>query len=168
MLEERTGDFMDQKKLSQWLRVILLGVVACSIVVYFAMIPLWGLRIVERNPEQAHGYWPWLIFLWCTAVPCYLSAFWGWRITGEIRRDNSFSHENGAYLHRIMVAMLADAAFFFLGNIGMLCLGMSDFGVFFTAVLVCFLVVAVATAAAALSHLVEKAARMREENESII
>lgn len=159
---------MDQKKLSQWLRVILLGVVICSIFVYFVMIPLWGLRFVERYPSSERSYLPWLIFIWCTAIPCYLSAFWGWRITGEIRRDNSFSHENSAYLRRIMLAMLSDAAFFFVGNIVMLVLGMSDFRVFFTAALVCFLVVAVATAAAALSHLVEKAARMREENESII
>lgn len=159
---------MDQKKLAQWLRVILVGVAVCGLLVYFGILPVMGRNIVEGLPEFAFCYWPWLIFLWCTAVPCYLAAFWAWKITGEIRRDNSFSHENAAYLHRIMLALLFDAGFFFAGNVVMLVLNMNHFSVLLISVLVCFLAVAVAVAAAALSHLVEKAALMREENESII
>ena len=159
---------MDQKKLAQWLRVILTGVVVCSLIVYFVLIPLWGYRIVERNPVLSGCFWPWLVLIWCTAVPCYCCVYWGWRITGEIQRDNSFSHINAVYLHKIMKALLFDAAFFFVGNVVMVLLDMSELSVFLTAGLVCFFVAAVATAAAALSHLVEKAARMREENESII
>ena len=60
---------MDQKKLAQWLRVILTGVVVCSLIVYFVLIPLWGCRIVERNPVLSGCFWPWLVLIWCTAVP---------------------------------------------------------------------------------------------------
>ena len=159
---------MDQKKLALWLRAILAGVVLCSLVVYFVLVPLWGVRVAARHPEIDSGFWPGIVFIWCTAAPCYLCAFWGWRIISEIRRDNSFSHINAVYLRRIMKALLFDAAFFFAGNVVMVLLDWSELSVFVTAVLVCFLVVAVATAAAALSHLVEKAALLREENESII
>lgn len=166
--KEKGFVFMNQKKLASWLRAILIGVSLCGLVVYFVLIPFMGQNIAERVPELAHFYWPWLIFLWCTAIPCYLSAYWGWKITAEIRRDNSFSHENAAYLRRIMLALLLDAGFFFLGNLVFLFLNMNHFGVVLISMLVCFLAISVAVVAAVLSHLVEKAARMREENESFI
>jgi hypothetical protein len=65
------------------------------------------------------------------------------------------------------ISLLAagDSAFFFLGIIIFAVLGMSHPGVVILSIFIVFVGIAVTVTFAALSHLVYKAARIREENE---
>jgi hypothetical protein len=159
---------MEQKTLSRWLKVILVGVGLCGLVVYGAVLPLDGQSLVGQNPDMANRYWPWLIFLWATGVPCYAALVIGWRIAVNIGKDRSFSEDNARHLKRIALLAAGDAVFFFIGNIVLLFANMSHPGVVLGSLLVVFAGVAVSVAAAALSHLVLKAALLQEQSDLTI
>ena len=86
----------------------------------------------------------------------------------NIGKDRSFCVENARLLKWISALAAADAAFFFLGNILYLLLGWSHPGVTLLCLLVVFVGVAISVAAAALSHLVMKAAALQEQSELTI
>ena len=84
---------MNQNKLSVCLKVILAVIGVCGLVVYFLILPTCGESLHASFPEFAAWHWPWLIFLWITAIPCYAALFFGWRIACNIGQDKSFSLE---------------------------------------------------------------------------
>ena len=159
---------MTQMSLSRWLKGILGGIGACGALIYFCLAPCFGKDLAEAYPEFSGCYWPWLAVLWVSAIPCCLALYFGWRIAAEIGRDNSFSMENARHLKRISILAVADSGYFFAANLALLLLDMSHPSVFLASLLVEFAGVAIAVAAAALSHLVQKAAKMQEENDLTI
>lgn len=159
---------MKQKALSKWLKAILVGVALCGLAVYFAVLPELGWEIVDANPGYSHLYRPWLAFLWATGVPCYAALALGWRIAHNIGADRSFTMENARLLRWIAWLAAGDAAYFFVGNIVLLFLNMSHPGVVLMSLLAVFAGVAVAMAAACLSHLVQKAAALQEQSDLTI
>ena len=159
---------MEQKSLSKWLKLILLGVGICGLAVYLMVVPSFGDSLRSQYPEFGDRYWPWLIFIWVSGIPCYAVLVLGWRIAANIGRDASFSLENARFLRSIAILAAVDAAYVFLGNLAMLFLDMSHPGVVLLSLLVVFAGAAVAVAAGALSHLVRKAALLQEENDLTI
>ena len=156
---------MKQKGLSRWLKFILIGVGICGLLVYFIVFPSYGQAIVDDYPEYANRYWPWLLFLWGSGIPCYAVLVIGWRVATKIGLDQSFSMENASYLKWVAWLAAGDAIYFFLGNLILLFLNMSHPGVTLFSLIISFGGVAVAVAAAVLSHLIQKEADMQEENE---
>ncbi|MBR0416723.1 MAG: DUF2975 domain-containing protein [Firmicutes bacterium] len=159
---------MEQKALSKWLKIIIVGVGICGLVGYFLIIPAFGQSMVRDYPEFSGWYWPWLIFLWGTGIPCYVALFFGWKIAANIGNDRSFSMENAKLLKWISWLAEGDAIYFFIGNIVLWFAGMNHPGVVLAMFLVVFAGVAIAVAAAALSHLVKKAAVLQEESDLTI
>ena len=153
---------MEQKTLSKWLKIILAGVGVCGVTVFFVIIPSYGKSLATLYPEFSNRFWPWLGFLWACAVPCYAALVFGWKIATNIGRDRSFSDANAKYLKWISWLAAADAAFFFLGNLIFFLTDLNDPGAALLSLLVIFALVAVTVAAAALSHLVKKAAAQLE------
>ena len=156
---------MNQKKLAAWLKGIIIGIGLCGLIVYFAIIPDIGKSMHASWPEFAGWHWPWMIFLWCTAVPCFASLAPGWMIAVNIGRDRSFSQANARLLKRIAWLAAGDTAFFFLGNVVLFFLGMNHPGIFLISLLICFVGTSVTVAAACLSHLVYKAADLQEQSD---
>ena len=159
---------MDQKVLSKWLKVIILGVGLCGLIVYGLVIPAYGRSLVARYPEFSNRFVPWLLFLLATGVPCYAVLVLGWRIADTIGADRSFIPENGSRLTWISRLAAGDAGFLFTGNVVLLLLNMSHPGVFLGLLVIVFLGIAVAVAAACLSHLVQKAAALQEQSDLTI
>ena len=159
---------MEQKGLSRWLKGILAGIAVCGLVVYFLIIPEFGDAIARHYPEYASCYWPWLIFIWSTAIPCYIAFVFGWKIASNIGADKSFSYENAKYLKWIAWLAAADAGYFFAGNILLMFFNMNHPGIILFSLLVVFIGIAIAVAAGALSHLVRKAALLQEQSDLTI
>ena len=156
---------MDQKKLSRWLKAMCLLIAVCGIVVYAGIIPFYGASIAEANPEFAFAYWPWLVFLWGTAVPCYIALFIAWKVFDRIGNDESFCEENAKGLRKISVLAVIDVVYFFIGGLILMFANMSHPGVFLLSLLFVALGIAVAVVSAALSHLIYKAVQIKEEND---
>ncbi|MBR6380759.1 MAG: DUF2975 domain-containing protein [Lachnospiraceae bacterium] len=159
---------MEQKALARWLKIILIGVGICGLIIYFLLIPGYGAGIASRYPEFAYCYWPWLIFIWISGIPCFGVLVFGWRIAGNIGRDRSFCSENAAALKWVSWLAAGDAGYFFLGNVILLLLSMSHPGIALYSLFVVFAGVAVAVAAGVLSHLVQKAAELQEQSDLTI
>lgn len=159
---------MKQASLAKWLKVILFGVGVCGMAVYALMLPKLGQELIDGREELRKYFWPWLVFLWCSGVPCYAVLALGWNIAGNIGADRSFSLANAKLLKGIAGLAAGDAAFFFLGNLIFLFLDINHPGVVLFSLIVEFGGVAIAVAAAALSHLVRKAAELQEQNDLTI
>ena len=159
---------MKQKSLARWLKAAIVGVGLCLAVVYLLVIPDFGKSIAAANPEFAFCYWPWLIFLWCTALPCIAALILGWTVAGRIGKDRSFCMENARALRAVAYLAAGDAAFFFLGNVVFLLLNMNHPGIVLLSLVPEFAGACIAIAAAALSHLVRKAAELQEQSDYTI
>ncbi len=159
---------MEQKALAKWLRLVVVLLGLCGLAVYFLLIPSYGLSLRSQYPEFSNRFWPWLVFLWATGLPCWAVLVLGWRIAGNIGHDASFSLENARYLKWISWLAGGDAVFFLLGNLALLFLNMSHPGVTLLSLLVVFAGAAIAVASAAISHLVQKAALLQEESDLTI
>lgn len=159
---------MSQKSLSKWLKGIITGMGICGAIIYLYLIPVWGRDIAEANPEFLYCYIPWIVVILVTAIPCYWGLYFGWRISSEIGKDNSFSMENARYLRNISMLAALDSVYFFLANLVLMILNMNHPGIFLLSLFVVFAGIAVTVATAGLSHLVRKAADLKAENELTI
>ena len=159
---------MRQKTLSTWLKVILVGVGICGLLVYFLVIPSYGKSLVSFYPEFSYRYYPWLFFLWMTGIPCYVALVLGWKIAVNIGKDRSFSQVNADCLKWISWLSAGDAVFFFIGNLIFLYANLSHPGVALFSLFIVFAGIAVSVVAAALSHLVQKAAALQEQSDLTI
>lgn len=159
---------MEQKALARHLRLILLGVGILGLLACFLVIPMYGLSLKSLYPEFENRFWPWLIFLWFSAVPCFVSLVLLWRVADSIGQDRSFSEENARYLQQISRLFAADAAFFFIGNIVLLLLNMSHPSVMLASLAIVFVGIAASVAAAVLSRLSLKASVLQEQSELTI
>lgn len=158
---------MSQKNLAFLLKLIGICLGLMGAVVYFIVLPNFG-RHLSINGDLESFYWPWLLFLWGTGIPCYGALFEFWGICSEIKKDNSFCEENALRLRTISILILGDVGYFFLGNVVLILLNMNHPGVFLLSLAIDIIGVAIGITAAALSHLVYKAAALREENELTI
>ena len=159
---------MEQKTLARWLKGVLFGVGLCAALVYFWILPAYGASLVESNPEFSGRFWPWLVFLWATAIPVAIILVLGWRVAGNIGKDRSFSPENARHLRGIASCAIFDGLFFFAGNAVLLLTDNSHPGIALFSLLIVFACFALGVAAAALSHLVRKAAVLQEQSDLTI
>lgn len=160
---------MDQKKLANWLKVIIVGVAVCCIVICAVVLPMIGATLMqEYEGEFDYAFWPCLIFLWVCFIPAFAALVLAWMIAGNIGKGKAFSMENAKLFKLISIIVAADAAFFFIGNCVLLCLSMNHPGFVILSLVVVFIGIAIAVCAAVLSHYVAKAAKMQDENDLTI
>lgn len=156
---------MKQKHLSNWLKLILIGIALCGLAVYALVVPIYGRILQTSYPELSNRFWPWLLFIWASGIPCYIVLYYAWRIATNIGNDQSFTKQNASLLKKISFLASLDAVFFLIGNVVLLFLNMSHPGVAIASLVIVFVGVAVAVISAALSHLVNKAALLQEQSD---
>ena len=159
---------MEQHILVRWLKILVIFMVICGVAICVGALPLAGKELAVKYPEFAYCYYPWLVFLWIMALPCFAALRLAWKIFVNIEKDHSFCMENADYLKNISFLAGADAGILFFGNILFLLLGMNHPGILLGALLVVIIGVGISVAAAVLSHLVRKAAVLQEQSDLTI
>ena len=160
---------MSQKTLSILLKAVIIGVALCLVAVYAWIIPDLGTDLaLAGDGEFSFLYVPWLIIVELTALPIIAALVIAWIIAGNIGRDKSFCKQNAKLLAVISLLAAADGAYFFIANIVMLLLNYSHPGMLIFSILACFAAIGICIAAAALSHLVYKAAKLQEQSDLTI
>ena len=159
---------MEQKTFSRWLKGIIIGIGLCGAVVYAAVVPALAAYMLARYPEFSMAVLPWKLFIWCSGIPCFAVLYFAWKIVSDIGLDRSFTNENAKRLKWVCGLAAGDALFFFSGNVLLLFLNMNHPGIVLASFVVVFIGIAVAVAAAALSHLVTKAAALQEQSDLTI
>ena len=159
---------MDMKKLARVLQLALIGAAVLGIAVFGLFVPMVGQEAVSAYPEYGAAFWPWLIFLWLCAVPCFLSLAPGWRVFGRLAKKNAFCTENGEDMKKIARLAFFDTMLFLAGNVVMVGFGWHQPGLMLAACAVVFCGALIGVVAQVLGMLVLEAAAMREENDLTI
>lgn len=160
---------MKQTEMSGYLKMITTGVGVLLLLFLFWFLPL-VLQEPMRKAAGETGYRGTCILIWISGIPAFLCLFRFWGICESIRKDRSFSEENAWRLKRMSQYMLSDAVlyagyllWFFLSGwyVGTAWL-------VFPVLLAIFISVTLTVLCAALSHLVQKASEIQEEQELTI
>lgn len=159
---------MRSDALAKWLKVIIIGVGICGLLTYMVILPRFGLYLVDQNSMLEKNLSPWMVLLWLSAVPCYAVLFLGWKVAGNIGKDESFCAENATYLKWVAYLALGDSIFIFVAHVIFLVLDMSAAVVMLVIIVIVIIGIAISICAASLSHLVMKAAEIKEENDLTI
>lgn len=156
---------MKKKTLAGWLKAIILGAGSCGLIIYFVILPDYGQLLVRSAPEYAFCYWPWLIFLWLTGIPCYAVLFLGWRVACSIQEDREFTLENSRRFRWAARLAAGDAAFLAAGCVLYWLLGMAHPSMVILGVGIGLAGCAAAVVAEALAQLTDKAAALQEQSD---
>ncbi len=157
---------MSQKSLSRLLR-LLTAVVAAAMTVMAAVLVRYGRGLcLERGQEQL--FVPCLIFFFLTLIAAACALILAWRIFASIGRDQSFTRDNARRLRTISWLACGDTLAYLLAlPLLALVTRVQPFTVLVLLSIVfaglCFTV-----ACSCLSHLVQKAADLRQEQELTI
>lgn len=157
---------MTQKNLSYWLKGVIIVVALLGVWLYGLIVPMIAEEVGAYFEKL---YLPVLLFLLGTGVPCFASLGFAWRVASEIGRDNSFSRINAKCMKVISVLALGDVIYFVLGMVIMVLAERAAFLWLFPLSMYCGLLIiaglAISVCSAALSHLILKAALIKEEND---
>ncbi len=156
---------MKQDALARWIKFVIIGVGLCGLIVYAVIMPRFGAYLVNQNTILERNLMPWLILIWVSAIPCYGVLVLGWKVADRIMEDRTFSYDTAKYLKWVSYLAMGDAIFVFVVHVIFLLLDMSAAAVMLVVIIITFFGVAVSVCAAAVSHLVIKAADIQEENE---
>ena len=74
------GNHMSQDILAKWLKAIIIGLGIFGVLVYGVVMPECGDMLVSMYPEYSYFYYPWLIFIWMTGIPCYVVLVLAWKV----------------------------------------------------------------------------------------
>ncbi|MGN0628952.1 MAG: DUF2975 domain-containing protein [Oscillospiraceae bacterium] len=160
---------MNQKSLALWLKIIIVLAALIGAVAAFLFIPAYGRSIADVYPEMSYCYYPWLAFEILFSLPCFAALFFGWKIAVNIGNDRSFTRENSAYLRSIAILAATDSGYFLLGNWALVFFDMNHPGIaLLVAPVLTFFGISASVVFAALSHLIYKAAVLREDSDLTI
>jgi hypothetical protein len=156
---------MKQDALAKWIKFVIAGVGICGLLIYAVIMPRFGAYLVKQNSMLERNVMPWLVLIWISAVPCYAVLVLGWKVAENISKDRTFSYDTAKYLKWVSYLAMADSVFVFVTHVIFLILDMSAAAVMLVIIIVVFFGVSISVCAAAVSHLVIKAADIQEENE---
>ena len=159
---------MTQKNLSYWLKAVIITALMVGIGVYGFFVPQFAESYRDAYDGLSSFYMPMLIFLTGTGVPCFASLIFAWKIASQIGRDNSFCRENAESMKVIAILALADVIYFRVGMIIFAVVDITTVPMLFMTFLLDIAGLAISVCSAALSHLILKAAMLREENDLTI
>lgn len=162
------GDIMKQTELVKWLKIIIVFAALLGLFLCFVLAPNIGKDTAAMYPEVDYMFWPCLIFIWITAIPFYIALYKGWLMCKEISKDNSFCLDNAKRLKDIGKLALFESIFYFVGMIILLNMNLLHPSIFFMMVFIIFVGISIGIVSFALSHLVEKASELKDENDLTI
>ena len=158
----------DMKKISVSLKITIIAAAVFGAALYFWAIPFLGRYTVRMALEFSYAYYPWLILLWITAVPCYIALVLAWRVVRSIDKDELFKAANARRFGIISKLAFGDALFFLTGNVVYMFLNMSHPSIALAAIFICIVGVAFGICMSALAGFFEKAESLQEENDLTI
>lgn len=159
---------MSSKTLGNLMRVSVAAAAISGLFLLIYVIPSWGYSIIDANSEFSGWFWPWLIFMWLVALPCFAVLVYVWKVSGAVIKETVFTFLTAKWVKMGAILLLFDAALLFVGNIVLLLLNMNHPGILLLSVIGDIFIIALALLAAVLSRYLTKAAILQEESEGTI
>ena len=158
---------MNQKSLSNWLKGIILSMAIVGVITYFKILPLIILEVLNKL-QIIDCYSTWLIIIFLTAIPCFMTLIIGWMVANNIGKGKSFSKENAILIKIVMIFAIVDSIFFFIANLIMYINKCSSPMIFAVSLILVFVGICIAIIAACLSHLIMNAFELKEQTDLTI
>jgi hypothetical protein len=159
---------MSSRTLGSLMRVSVMAAAICGLFLCLYVMPSWGWSMIVINPELSGWFWPWLIFAWLVALPCFAILVFVWKVSGAVMRETVFTFQTAKWVKKGALLLLSDAVFLFVGNVVLLLLNMNHPGILLLSVIGDIFAVALALLAAVLSRYLTKAAVLQEESEGTL
>ena len=159
---------MEQRKMVKWLKFLVIFVAICGLILCTVVIPVVGRELSGMSPELGRYFKPWVTFVWVLAIPCFAALIHAWMIFSNIEKDKAFSMENAKHMEKISYLAGADTIALISGNIVLLILNINHPSVFLVFLMIGIIGIGISVAAAVLSHLIQKAANLQDENDLTI
>lgn len=159
---------MEQRKMVKWLKFLVIFVAICGLILCTVVIPVVGRELSGVSPELGRYFKPWVTFVWVLAIPCFAALIHAWMIFSNIEKNKAFSMENAKHMEKISYLAGADTIALISGNIVLLILNMNHPSVFLVFLMIGIIGIGISVAAAVLSHLIQKAANLQDENDLTI
>ena len=159
---------MEQRKMVKWLKFLVIFVAICGLILCTVVIPVVGRELSGVSPELGRYFKPWVTFVWVLAIPCFAALVHAWMIFSNIEKNKAFSMENAKHMEKISYLAGADTIALISGNIVLLILNMNHPSVFLVFLMIGIIGIGISVAAAVLSHLIQKAANLQDENDLTI
>ena len=159
---------MEQRKMVKWLKFLVIFVAICGLILCAVVIPVVGRELSGMSPELGRYFKPWVTFVWVLAIPCFAALIHAWMIFNNIEKDKAFSMENAKHMEKISYLAGADTIALISGNIVLLILNINHPSVFLVFLMIGIIGIGISVAAAVLSHLIQKAANLQDENDLTI
>lgn len=159
---------MEQRKMVKWLKFLVIFVALCGLILCAVVIPVVGKELSGMSPELGRYFKPWVTFVWLLAVPCFAALVHAWMIFSNIEKNKAFSMENAKHMEKISYLAGADTIALISGNIVLLILNINHPSVFLVFLMIGIIGIGISVAAAVLSHLIQKAANLQDENDLTI
>ncbi|MBQ0091886.1 MAG: DUF2975 domain-containing protein [Clostridiales bacterium] len=115
---------------------------------------------------QTIAFWSQLIFAWIASVPCFVALVLGFRATIYAKGDEFFSKKNAKIFKIISVMLFIDSVLFIIGNIVFMFLKWNPFALIYYVIGALGIIFALASCFT--YRYLEKAASLKEENDSIL
>ena len=163
---------MGQKELSLLLKVVVvvLTVFLAAVLIFF--VPMLGHTVADYymgDPVKSVVFgWIVPVIVAASSVPGFIALWLAWRIFTEIGRNNSFCAGNARRLRAISRLALGDTCVYVVLAVSVLALGPKHPSVPLIFVAVTLFGAAVTVCCAALSHLTQKAADLKDDNDLTI
>lgn len=159
---------MAKRRLINWL-LLMLGCLSVVVLVLCVLaIPYLANRVAEQNPDYHHLKVPVMLFLYLTALPFYGGVFQAMRICREILKGNEFTHQNAHSLTLIGWYAFSVILLYFVGAGLLLTQNALHPSIVIIILTVIFMAAAIAVFGALLSHLVQQAVQIKEENDHTV
>lgn len=156
---------MEQHRLIKWLKFLVIFAAGCGMVMDLGVLPGVGSWMVDLAPEFGRRILAMAHIFMGLSVPCYMALWMAWKIFTDIEKDKAFTMENAKRMGNVSFLAAADAVLLVVGNVVYLILHMNHPGVLLASFLIALVGTAIAIAAAMLSHLIRKAARLQDESD---
>ncbi|MBA4385593.1 MAG: hypothetical protein C0410_12715 [Anaerolinea sp.] len=160
--------YMSSRTSGSLMRISVIAAAICSLFLCLYVIPSLGQSIIVKNPEFSSWFWPWLVFTWLVALPCFAILVFVWKVSGAVMGETVFTLQTAKWVKMGAVLLLSDAAFVFVGNVLLLLLNMNHPGILLLSVMGVIFVIALALLASVLSRYLTKAAILQEESEGTL
>ena len=159
---------MKRNLMGKYLKLTLVIALLACIVLFFVIVPNVITDLTSYNAIYDVIYIPALIFIWFTTIPVFIAFYKFWIVFSEIGRDNSFCERNARALRDVSFLASLDSVLYFIALIIALVMKLYSTGILIIALFIIFAGLIFAVLCAALSHLVEKAAALKSENDLTI
>jgi len=159
---------MKRNLMGKYLKLTLVIALLACIVLFFVIVPNVITDLTSYNAIYDVIYIPALIFIWFTTIPVFIAFYKFWIVFSEIGRDNSFCERNARALRDVSFLASLDSVLYFIALIIALVMNLYSTGILIIALFIIFAGLIFAVLCAALSHLVEKAAALKSENDLTI